>query len=519
MKKLFILFALFAHVAAAQNVPNYVPTNGLVGWWPFNGNANDESGNSKHGTATGATLAPDRFNNVNQAYNFSQSGDKIVLPEISSLLGAPNVSSTYSMWFKGVPLNSSSTSTGQILTARESSNSYAIRFEVTSNIAPFYSGLRNKVYYRCPSENDEPTDSTIYDPNYWHNLIVIVDASTGLYKYYFDGVLKNSMSFSFNPSNNYYSANRVWQIGGTFPAFNSIPHQFFGQIDDIAIWTRALTYSELITLFNGCSDTLALNPTSATATVGTNATFTALSSASGATYQWQAKNGSNFVNVSNAGQFSGATSSTLTINSVTSANNGLQVRCIVDHGDCVDTSAIAVLSSCFAINSQPANQYVVPASSATFAVSTNDPSCTYQWQTNAGFGFQNLSNAGQFTGVTSNTLTVSTVSQANNNQLFRCLVSAGTCKDTTAEAKIVLSGVGVSENALMRVSVSPTPTRGLVDLGLTLEGTYSLIGIDGRTVQSGSLRQILDFSNQPAGIYSLRLETSAGSRVVKVVKE
>ena len=25
----------------AQNLPNYVPSNGLFGWWPFNGNAND----------------------------------------------------------------------------------------------------------------------------------------------------------------------------------------------------------------------------------------------------------------------------------------------------------------------------------------------------------------------------------------------------------------------------------------------------------------------------------------------
>jgi hypothetical protein len=31
-------------------VPSYVPTNGLVGWWPFNGNANDESGNGNNGT-------------------------------------------------------------------------------------------------------------------------------------------------------------------------------------------------------------------------------------------------------------------------------------------------------------------------------------------------------------------------------------------------------------------------------------------------------------------------------------
>jgi hypothetical protein len=31
--------------SSAQTLPDYLPTNGLVGWWPFNGNANDESGN------------------------------------------------------------------------------------------------------------------------------------------------------------------------------------------------------------------------------------------------------------------------------------------------------------------------------------------------------------------------------------------------------------------------------------------------------------------------------------------
>ena len=32
------------------------PTNGLVAWYPFNGNANDESGNGMNGNVTGATL-------------------------------------------------------------------------------------------------------------------------------------------------------------------------------------------------------------------------------------------------------------------------------------------------------------------------------------------------------------------------------------------------------------------------------------------------------------------------------
>jgi hypothetical protein len=38
-------------------------TTGLVAYWPFNGNANDESGNGNNGTTYGTTLTPDRFGN------------------------------------------------------------------------------------------------------------------------------------------------------------------------------------------------------------------------------------------------------------------------------------------------------------------------------------------------------------------------------------------------------------------------------------------------------------------------
>jgi hypothetical protein len=50
-----------------------LPTNlqtGLVGYWPFCGNANDASGNGNNGTVNGATLTTDRFGNSNSAYSF-----------------------------------------------------------------------------------------------------------------------------------------------------------------------------------------------------------------------------------------------------------------------------------------------------------------------------------------------------------------------------------------------------------------------------------------------------------------
>ena len=68
MKKLLYLFLglLFISQHIVAQVPSYVPTDGLVGYWPFNGNANDESGNGNNGTVNGATLTSDRFGNENQ---------------------------------------------------------------------------------------------------------------------------------------------------------------------------------------------------------------------------------------------------------------------------------------------------------------------------------------------------------------------------------------------------------------------------------------------------------------------
>ena len=80
MKKpiLISLLALFSQSVFAQ-IPNYVPANGLVGWWPFNGNANDESGNGNNGTVNGATLSTDRNGYVNSAYSFLNQNSKISL--------------------------------------------------------------------------------------------------------------------------------------------------------------------------------------------------------------------------------------------------------------------------------------------------------------------------------------------------------------------------------------------------------------------------------------------------------
>ena len=51
--------------------------DGLVAYYPFNGNANDASGNGHDGIVYGASLAADRFGNINACYGFTGSGNWI----------------------------------------------------------------------------------------------------------------------------------------------------------------------------------------------------------------------------------------------------------------------------------------------------------------------------------------------------------------------------------------------------------------------------------------------------------
>ncbi len=88
MKKFFVtlLFAGFIsfipsslpHLISSP-LSAQIPSDGLVAWYPFNGNANDESGNGNHGVVNGATLTADRFGNPNSAYHFDGVDDFIRL--------------------------------------------------------------------------------------------------------------------------------------------------------------------------------------------------------------------------------------------------------------------------------------------------------------------------------------------------------------------------------------------------------------------------------------------------------
>jgi hypothetical protein len=92
---LLLCFAIaFISIATAQ-----IPSDSLVLYMPFNGDADDYSGTGNHGAVFGATPTNDRFGNANSAYLF-QDNDWIEVPHASSLDFSLADNYSISVWFK-----------------------------------------------------------------------------------------------------------------------------------------------------------------------------------------------------------------------------------------------------------------------------------------------------------------------------------------------------------------------------------------------------------------------------------
>ena len=331
---IFLASILIATTSFAQ-VPSYVPTSGLVGWWPFNGNANDESGNGNNGTVNGAMLTSDRNGNANKAYNFDGVLNNIVTPNSNSL----NVTElSIAVWYlangneMSVIAKNNPTNCSQY--------SFGIHHQSTWNsFGPgLYTSTGNGNCSSTLIQEHWGSNNTV--PSYQWVFIVYTINNIGESNTYLNGSLLESYT-----GQNIISCNSIFstlRFGG--PHWNNDSKYFQGKIDDIGIWNRALTQQEITALYEGCQLSVNTQPTNQTINVNNNAQFVVSSSDTNATYQWQTDLGLGFQHVSNAGQYSGANTDTLVVSNVTISNNNQQFRCIVNPGSCADTSDIAVLT-------------------------------------------------------------------------------------------------------------------------------------------------------------------------------
>jgi len=210
-------------------------TNGLLAWYPFNGNANDESGNGNDGTINGASLTADRKGNSNSSYSFDGVDDFIVMNSNNNELDLfENCCLSIAAWINidntdkqyGIFTNSNYNETLQ---------QYALKVESNSKLY-FLSGdglfESNGINYSTSN----------IDVSSWTHVVVSYDGNT--LKLYLNGSLdfENEITDDFpeTPSSSAF-------IGNSWGSNNDL---FPGRIDDIGIWNRALTDAEIQALYN-----------------------------------------------------------------------------------------------------------------------------------------------------------------------------------------------------------------------------------------------------------------------------
>ncbi|MBK6341834.1 MAG: LamG domain-containing protein [Flavobacteriales bacterium] len=237
--RLFSTLALFAlgHSMTAQ-VPNYVPTTGLIAWHPFNGNANDESGNGHDLTVFGASLADDRngvpaaaysFNGTNNYMNSGNDVDfEIIDDRTLSVWIQPGTTLTDDQGIVGYVGSSGPLAghAGYYLKRRLPGNGILAAYEDSALVG---SGQYGAAW-----------SDAAYASGQWHHLVHWRNGGTT--HLYVDGVLQSS-SYMLTP----YFLNSEFLVGWS----GSAGQYFHGEIDDIGLWDRALTTGEIQQIYQG----------------------------------------------------------------------------------------------------------------------------------------------------------------------------------------------------------------------------------------------------------------------------
>lgn len=204
---------------------------GLIAFYPFNGNANDASGNGNNGSYTG-TLINDRLGNSNSAISLNGINNMITLPGNN---GYNTDTFTINFWTYANSYNIHQQVQYGVI---GSSGRFSLSWKNT-NIG--YSPNTCAGGY-APSGNS--TNLTGVQTGQWHMLTYVIQGTTT--KFYLNGNFIQAVNTAsnltcFNSNMNLYFGGDI--LGGLIEYYN-------GRFDDIRIYSRALNQSEISYLFN-----------------------------------------------------------------------------------------------------------------------------------------------------------------------------------------------------------------------------------------------------------------------------
>jgi hypothetical protein len=424
MKKTLLTVVISCAFSVFGQVPNYVPSNGLLAYWPFSGNTNDQTANANHLTNNGATLVADRNGTTNAAYSFNGAGNYLE-KTVPSFVFSPSGTFSISFW-----INRPSTTGG---VAMMSGSGTANNF-----IWLFSGGAANNVFGTNKQQSAWIWANSPYSLNQWEHYVCMY--INGVMRVYRNGVLEVSATYTHTGA---LSTALPFYIG------KDIGTSYFnGSIDDIAIWNRSLTNCEIQKMYTSQLPNIVSNA-GADFTVCKGDTITLSGTGTGGnTYNWN-------MGITNNNPFVINTTTTYTYSAVGQYN-------------CVVTDQVVVTVNQPQVNAG-ANQTVCEGTAVTLS---GTGSTALLWD-------NNVINGSPFTPDSTQTYTVS---GADANGCYGTdqvvvtvntpLISAGSDVTICSGATVTLSATGVQtpvwdNNVVNAVSFTPTTTT-----------TYEVSGVD-----------------------------------------
>jgi hypothetical protein len=396
-------------------------TNGLVAYYPFNGNANDESGNGYNGTVQGATLVVDRNSSPNKSYRFDGS-TKIDVgnppKDVFDLIG----DSTLSLWISAEKLQ------------YQFPNCF-----IGKDVGP---GTQPKWVFGLAADPNRADVKLYFDattPGYERELHMTEFVAFSLNKHTHLVVVKSGKNLHiFKDGAIVYSGlmkrDLVKVPANLTIGYAEAPTPFVGSVDDVRIYNRALSDSEVKALYNYESTSpiqspvFVSQPVSKTVNSGDNVVLSVgLQTAGTYNYQWQL----------NEQNIAGATASSLSVNNAVAGVYRYRVIVSNSAGTVISDTATLTVSTPPAptIATQPAPKTVQEGANVSLnVVAAGQGTIVYQWQ----FNEQNLP------GATSATLNLNGV-KLNTAGRYRVLVSSQ-------------YGVTISDTVTLTVNANPPPS-------------------------------------------------------------
>ncbi len=203
------------------------------------------------------------------------------------------------------------------------------------------------------------------------------------------------------------------------------------------------TLSNTVTITVNEAPAISATSTNQTICEGQGASFFVNASGAGLVYQWQVNSGSGWSNLSNGGGYANVTSNLMTISATPIGFNGNQYRCVVT-GTCAPTTVISTPSTLtvyapVVITSQPkASDSFCSGGSTTIPMAATGTGLSYQWYISNGSTSTALTNAGVYSGVTTNTLSINGITESNNYTEYKyyCIIS-GSCNNVASSVSTI----------------------------------------------------------------------------------